>query len=59
METSWRYIMIDEVKKEGDMVNEERPVELIFSLLIASCETTTSTMTAITVKIHNLMFSYS
>lgn len=51
--------MIDEVKKEGDMVNEERPMELIFSLLIASCETTTSTMTAITVKIHNLMFSYS
>nr|QWK52376.1 cytochrome P450 708A1 [Isatis tinctoria] len=42
-------IMIDEVKKEGDTVNEERSVELILSLLIASFETT-STMTAITVK---------
>ncbi|VVB00126.1 unnamed protein product [Arabis nemorensis] len=42
-------IMIDEVEKEGDTVNEERSVELILSLLIASYETT-STMTAITVK---------
>lgn len=41
--------MIDEVEKEGDTVNEERSVELILSLLIASYETT-STMTAITVK---------
>ncbi|KAL1221469.1 Cytochrome [Cardamine amara subsp. amara] len=41
--------MINEVKKEGDTVNEERSVELILSLLIASYETT-STMTAITVK---------
>lgn len=42
-------ILIDEVKKEGDTVNEERSVELILSLLIASYETT-STMTAIEVK---------
>ncbi|XP_023645495.1 cytochrome P450 708A2 [Capsella rubella] len=41
--------MIDEVEKEGDTVNDERSVELILSLLIASYETT-STMTAITVK---------
>ncbi|KAL9309850.1 putative cytochrome P450 [Arabidopsis thaliana] len=41
--------MIYEVEKEGDTVNEERSVELILSLLIASYETT-STMTALTVK---------
>ncbi|XP_019096711.1 PREDICTED: cytochrome P450 708A2-like, partial [Camelina sativa] len=41
--------MINEVEKEDDTVNEERSVELILSLLIASYETT-STMTAITVK---------
>jgi cytochrome P450 family 26 subfamily A len=41
--------MIYEVEKEGDTINEERSVELILSLLIASYETT-STMTALTVK---------
>uniref|UniRef100_A0A1J3GLC5 Cytochrome P450 708A2 n=1 Tax=Noccaea caerulescens TaxID=107243 RepID=A0A1J3GLC5_NOCCA len=42
-------ILMNEVEKESDTVNEERSVELILGLLIASYETT-STMTALAVK---------
>lgn len=50
--------MIDEVKKEGDMVNEERFMEFIFSLFIVFCEIIIFIMIVIMVKIYNLMFLY-